>query len=113
MMGALVLLAWLFLVAGIIWFVALAKDYVSLTGNETRFLWKLHKRQAQCSCTKFETIRHKKKVVGFRCACGYEYLSKRLITQRDRRSKLLGELRENERARMLEPVYLDRSDDEA
>ena len=110
MIGVLVLLAWLFLVAGIIWFVALAKDYVSLTGNETRFLWKLHKRQAQCSCTKFETIRHKKKVVGFRCACGYEYLSKRLITQHDQRFKLLYVLRKNEHGRMLEPVYLERSE---
>ena len=110
MLGALALVAWLFLVAYIIWFLALAKDYVALTGNETTFLWKLHKRQARCSCTRFEKIIHKKKVVGFTCACGYEYLSKRLITQRDQRSKLLYISRKNERARMSEPVYLDRSE---
>jgi len=86
MLGALALVAWLCLAAYVIWFLALAKDYVPLTGIETMFLWKLHKRQTHCSSTKFETVRHKNKVVGFRCACGYEYLSKRLITQRDLRA---------------------------
>jgi len=110
MMGALALVAWLCLGVYVIWFSALAKHYVPLTSSEVTFLWKLHKIQAQCSCTKYETIRHKKKLVGFRCACGYEHLSKRLITQHDPRSKLLDELRKNERARMPEPVYLDRSE---
>ena len=110
MMGVLALFAWFFLVAYIIWFLVFAKDYVALTDKEATFLWKLHRRQVQCSNTKFETIRHKKKVVGFRCACGYEYLSKRLIVQHNRRSRLSNELEKNERARKLEPAYLDRSE---
>ena len=110
MMGTLALVAWLCLGLCVIWFLALAKDYVALTGSETTFLWKLHRRRTHCPFTKFEKIRHRKKVVGFRCACGYEYLSKRLITQHDQQSKLLYVLRRNERGRMLEPVYLVRSE---
>ena len=110
MMGALALVAWLCLGLYVIWFLALAKDYVPLTGIETTFLWKLHKRQTQCSSTKFETVRHKNRVVGFRCACGYEYLSKRLITQRDRRAQTLDVSRKNVHTytSQEEPVYLQR-----
>jgi len=79
-LGELALAAWLFLVAYIIWFFALAKDYVPLTSIETTILCKLHKRQTHCFSTNFEKVRRKKKVVGFRCACGYEYLSKRSVT---------------------------------
>jgi len=110
MIGELALGAWLCLVGYIIWFFALSKDYVPLTGKETTLLWKLHKKQTHCSSTKFETVRHKNKVVGFRCACGYEYLSKRLITQRDRRARALDVSRKNARTHTSqeEPVYLER-----
>lgn len=112
MMGELALATWLCLVAYIVWFLALAKDYAPLTGIETTVLWKLHKRQTHCSSTKFEKVRHKNKVVGFRCACGYEYLSKRLITQHDLRARVLNILRKNARTHTSqeEPVYLERSE---
>jgi hypothetical protein len=108
MTGEVAVVAWLFLAAYIIWFLALAKRYVPLTDSEIRFLWKLHRRRARCSFTKFETIRHEKKKVGFRCACGYEYLSKCLLMQRNQRSKQLEALRKDEKTRLLEPVYLER-----
>jgi len=108
MIGELALVAWLFLVAYIIWFLVLAKDYVPLSGIETTFLWKLHKRQTRCSSTKFETVRHKNKVVGFRCACGYKYLSKRLITQRDRQTRALDASKKNACTSEEESVYLER-----
>jgi len=110
MIDELALATWLCLVAYIVWFFALAKDYVPLTGIETTFLWRLHKKQTHCSSTKFETVRRKNKVVGFRCACGYEYLSKRLITQRDRQARALDALRKNTHKHVSqeEPVYLER-----
>jgi len=108
MIGELALAMWLFLVAYIIWFLALAKDYIPLTGRETTFLWKLHKRQTHCCSSKFETVRHGKKVVGFRCACGHEYLSKRLITQHDLRERALAVLGKNECTHQEEAVYLER-----
>ncbi|KPV63229.1 MAG: hypothetical protein AOA66_0951 [Candidatus Bathyarchaeota archaeon BA2] len=112
MIGELALGAWLFLAAYVVWFLALAKDYVPLTGMETTFIWKLHKRKTNCSSTKFEKVRHKNKVVGFRCACGYEYLSKRPITQRDRRAQELDVSRKNVHTHTSqeEPVYLERYD---
>ena len=108
MIGELALAIWLFLVAYIIWFLGLAKDYVPLTGRETTLLWKLHKKQTHCSSTKFETVRHKNKVVGFRCACGYQYLSKHLITQHDRRALALDVPRKSACTSQEEPVYLER-----
>jgi len=104
----LALAAWLFLVAYIIWFFALAKDYVPLTSIETTILCKLHKRQTHCFSTNFEKVRRKKKVVGFRCACGYEYLSKRPITQQDPRTRALDISRKNAGTSREEPVYLER-----
>jgi len=102
------LATWLCLVVYIIWFSALAKDYVPLTGRETTVLWKLHKRQTACSSTKFETVRHKNKLVGFRCACGYEYLSKRLITQRDLKARALNLPGKNGYPSEEEQAYLER-----
>jgi len=108
MLGELALVAWLCLVVYIVWFLAFAKDYVPLTGRETTLLWKLHKRQNHCSSMKFEKIRHKNKVVGFRCACGYEYMSKRFITQRNLRARALKVLGKNASTSQEDPAYLER-----
>jgi len=108
MLGELALGAWLFLVAYVIWFFALAKNYVPLTSRECTVLWKLHKIQANCFYTQFGTVRYKKKIVGFKCACGYEYLSKRLITQRNRQARALEASRKTARTSQEEPFYLER-----
>jgi hypothetical protein len=108
MMGEFALAIWLLLVGYIIWFLGLAKDYVPLTGRETTLLWTMHKRQSNCFSTKFETIRHKNKLVGFRCGCGYKYLSKRLVTQRDMRARILDASRKNEGTFQEDSVYLER-----
>jgi len=108
MIGELALAIWLFLVVYIIWFLTLARDYVTLTGRETTLLWTLHKRQSNCFSTKFETIRRKNKLVGFRCGCGYKYLSKRLITQHDPRAQASDVSGKNASASQEESVYLER-----
>jgi len=110
MISELVLATWVGFGAYIIWFFALAKDYATLTSRETTFLWQLHKRQTHCSSTKFETVRRKNRIVGFRCDCGYKYLSKRPIAQRDLRAQALNVSRENAYtySSQEEPVYLER-----
>ena len=108
MIGELALAIWLCLVAYIIWFSTLAREYIPLTGRETTLLWTLHKRRTNCFSTKFETIRHKNKLVGFRCGCGYKYLSRRLLTQRDLRARMLDLSRKNAGAFQDESVYIER-----
>lgn len=108
MIGTLALVIWLFLVVYIIWFLTLARNYAPLTGRETTFLWMLHKRKSNCFSTKFETIRRRNKLVGFKCACGYKYLSRHLITQRDLRARTLDLSRKNAGAFQDESVYIER-----
>jgi hypothetical protein len=110
MISELVLATWVGLGAYIIWFFTSAKDYAALTSRETTILWKLHKKQTNCSSTKFETVRRKNRIVGFRCDCGYKYLSKRPIAQRDLRAQALKISRENgyTYTPQEELVYLER-----
>lgn len=108
MIGELTLAVWILLVVYIIWFLVLAREYVPLTGRETTLLWMLHKRQNNCFSTKFETVRRRNKLVGFRCGCGYKYLSRRLISQRDLRAQKSDSSRKNTGAFQDEPAYIER-----
>lgn len=74
---------WLALGAYVFWFIAKAKDYQPLTLDDLALTWKLHKHEAGCraSCVHDLLVRNDD-VVGFRCECGYEFLQKRLITQK-------------------------------
>jgi hypothetical protein len=74
---------WLALGGYVFWFIAKAKDYQPLTLDELALTWKLHKHETGCraSCVHDLLVKNDD-VVGFRCECGYEFLQKRLITQR-------------------------------
>jgi hypothetical protein len=68
------------------WFVTRAKRSQPMTLDELVVLWKMHKQQARCN-TPLSSMKpimnaHSKDFSGFRCKCGYEYQSKRLIVQR-------------------------------
>jgi len=65
------------------WFFFKAKTFQPLTLDDLALTWKLHKRQTGCTASRIHSLLTKNgKVVGFKCDCGYEFLQKRLITQK-------------------------------
>jgi hypothetical protein len=74
---------WLALGAYVFWYVVKAKDFQRMTLDDLALTWKLHRHQTGCksSCIHDLLVRNSE-VVGFRCSCGYEFLQRRLITQR-------------------------------
>ena len=68
------------------WFVTRAKKSQPLTLDELVTLWKIHKQHARCN-TPLSRVKpiidsSSNEFSGFRCECGYQYMSKRLIVQR-------------------------------
>jgi len=90
MLELLVLFPWLIFGAYCFWFFFQAKTLEPLTLDELVILWKLHKQEARCNApiSQLEPIvlagSQKNEFVGFRCPCGYKYLSKRPIAQKVR-----------------------------
>jgi len=71
---------WCSLGAYTTWLIGRAKQSAPLSPNEAYILWRIHKSEARCnSPTYYHIIRPKKGIIGFRCHCGHEYLSKRPI----------------------------------
>jgi hypothetical protein len=62
------------------WFVTRAKRSQPLTLDELVILWKIHKQQARCNAplsrVKPVLDSHSNEFSGFRCECGYQYLSR-------------------------------------
>ena len=87
MLGLLLMVFWLLFGGYSVWFFTKAKMLQPLTLDELVILWKLHRQQTGChaSLSKLEPVivPHSREFVGFKCDCGYQYLSKRLITQRE------------------------------
>lgn len=83
MLQELVCGVWLALGAYIFWYIVKAKDFQPLSLDSLALTWKLHKHQTGCksSCIHDLLVRNDE-VVGFKCSCGYEFLQRRLITQR-------------------------------
>jgi len=90
MLELLVLVPWLIFGGYSLWFFLQAKTLEPLTLDELVILWKLHKKEARCNApiSQLEPVMlagsHQNEFVGFRCTCGYKYLSKRPITQKAR-----------------------------
>ena len=89
MLGVLDVLMWVlwFVVGGYsFWLITRAKRSQSLTLDELVILWKIHKQQARCSAplSRVKPIidPRSNEFSGFKCECGYRYLSKRLVLQR-------------------------------
>jgi hypothetical protein len=61
------------------WFILSAKKHQPLSDKEVQMLWKSHKHFGNCKAKKFETISERKKIIGYRCQCGYEHKQKRPI----------------------------------
>jgi hypothetical protein len=80
---------WLALAAYAMWFLFRAKTFQPLTLDDLALMWKLHKRETCCTASHIHSLlKRDDEVVGFRCECGYEFIQKRLITQRVREQKM-------------------------
>jgi len=86
MLDVLMWILWFALGVYGFWLVTRAKRLHPLTLDELVILWKIHKQQAGCNAplSRLKPIidSRSKEFSGFRCECGYTYLSKRLIVQR-------------------------------
>jgi hypothetical protein len=86
MLDFIVWIFWFIFGAYSFWFFTRAKKLEPLTLDDLVILWKIHRQQAECDVplSKVKPImkNHSNEFSGFRCECGYEYLSKRLIVQR-------------------------------
>lgn len=83
MFGLLVLGFWLILGVYGVWFFFKADTFQPLTLEDLALTWRLHKQQRGCNKSHIHSlITNKNDVVGFKCDCGYEFMQKRLITQK-------------------------------
>jgi len=80
------LLVWGFwLVFGVYgsWFLFWARTVQFLTLDDLALTWRVHKRLTGCKASRVHClITNNDEVVGFQCACGYQFIQKRLITQK-------------------------------
>lgn len=86
MLDVLMWIFWFLLGVYSFWFVTRAERLQPLSLDELVMLWKMHNQQARCN-TPLSRVKpvidsRSTEFSGFRCDCGYTYLSKRLIVQR-------------------------------
>lgn len=74
---------WSVLIVYVLWFFFKAKTVQPLTLDDLALTWKVHKQQTGCTSSRIHgLIKENEEVIGFTCDCGYEFIQKRLITQR-------------------------------
>lgn len=86
MLDVLTWILWAALGGYSFWLVTRAKTSQPLTLDELVILWKKHKQEAKCraplSRVKPIIDPRSDQFSGFKCECGYQYTSKRLLVQR-------------------------------
>ena len=81
---------WASLIAYSIWFFFKAKTVQPLDLDDLALTWKLHKKQKGCTASAIHSLMtENEEVIGFRCNCRYEFIQKRLITQRSQKQKAI------------------------
>ncbi|MEM3051499.1 MAG: hypothetical protein QXJ40_05380, partial [Candidatus Bathyarchaeia archaeon] len=71
---------WVSFTCYLIWYVTAAKHNVTITRDEAKTLWKIHKKTTNCKSHKWRPISLKNgKITGFECECGYKYQQTRPI----------------------------------
>lgn len=68
---------WTCFVIYITWYFTKAKHEAPITSHDARILWKIHKQNISCGARRWREVRHRGKVVGFECECGYKHIQKR------------------------------------
>lgn len=88
---------WIALVAYFLWYIFEAKTVQSLTLDELALTWKVHKKQDGCKASRIHgLINENDEIVGFKCECGYEFIQKRLISQRPSERHVSAEVMEKQ-----------------
>jgi len=83
MIDLLLLIFWLILGIYCLWYLFKAETFQPLTLDELALTWKMHKLPTGCKASRiYNLILKNDEVVGFKCECGYEFIQKRLITQK-------------------------------
>ena len=82
--------SWALFATYFLWYVTSAKSSVSITYDDTKALWHIHKKNAKCAGHKWHPILRKSgKISGFECECGYKYMQKRpIISSRPKNSRI-------------------------
>jgi hypothetical protein len=76
---------WILLVVYVLWFIFKAKTVQPLTLDDLALTWRVHKQQKGCTASRINSlIKENEEVIGFRCDCGYEFIQKRLLSQKPR-----------------------------
>lgn len=74
---------WFAFTAYALWFFFMAKTPQPLGLDDLALTWKLHKQHEECTASRIHSLMTENdEIVGFRCECGYEFIQKRLITQK-------------------------------
>ena len=74
---------WTCLGVYIVWYFFKAETLHPLSSNDLTLTWQLHKTQTGCTASNIHTLHIKNNaIVGFKCNCGYNYIQKRLLTQK-------------------------------
>jgi len=68
---------WTCFVVYLIWFLAKAKRYSSISPAAAKQLWTIHRQNTHCRGRKWQILSKGKETIGFRCECGYEHLQKK------------------------------------
>lgn len=79
----LALAFWMIFGAYAFWFLFKAKTHQPIDLNDLALTWRIHKQETGCRASRIQSlVTLDNETVGFRCECGYEFVQKRLVTQK-------------------------------
>ena len=71
---------WTFFATYLVWFLTAAKCNATITFDDAKALWHIHKKNSQCASRKWRPLQRKNgKISGFECDCVFKYTQKRPI----------------------------------
>jgi len=81
---------WVLFASYLVWYLTSAKRHATITFDDAKALWHIHKKNAKCAGHKWRPVSCKSgKISGFECACGYKYAQRRpIISNRPRNSHI-------------------------
>jgi hypothetical protein len=79
----LALIFWVGLVSYVFWFLFKAETLHPMNLDDLALTWRMRKLETGCKASRINSLLTiKNENVGFKCECGYEFIQKRLISQK-------------------------------